>query len=432
MSDMKIPLLIVLILITGCASTTKTIVKNLDAMEEEFQHHAGFVLYDPASKEYLVDYQGDNYYTPASNTKILTFYTSLKVLPDSLPGLGYVESGDSLIFWGTGDPSLLYEDLPESRVLSFLADKGDSLYLTSRNYDEDAFGPGWSWGDYMYSYSSERSGLPVYGNTFTMNLDSITGYLSTPQPYFRKFIWLGDTLEHDDMIREIHTNKTTFYPGKALANSSFTIPFIYSREIAARLLSDTLQKTVVPIDYAPVPAARVKYVNSIPRDSALAVMMQQSDNFIAEQLLMMASYLLSDTLKSDIAIDYALENFMSGMPHKPQWVDGSGLSRYNLITPKSVVWLWDRILTEYPREMILPMLASGGGPGTLENWYVGTPPFVYGKTGTLRNNHNVSGVILTRKGNYYLFSFMNNNYPTSSTPVKRKMEQILRMINEKL
>lgn len=423
---------ILLVLLASCVSTEKTVRKSLNELESNFNNHSGFVLYDPETGEYLIDYQGDTYFTPASNTKILTFYTSLKVLPDSLTGLEYTIRNDSLIFWGTGDPSLLYDELPDSHVFEFLSNQGDTLYLARRNYEDDAFGPGWSWADYLYPYSSERADLPVYGNTFTMEHDSLTGYLSTPQPYFRRFIWLGDTLENDRMLRDIHTNKTTFYPGKTPENSTFEIPFIYSREIASRLLSDTLNKTVIPVELQIPRDSRIQKVSSILLDSALTVMMQQSDNFIAEQLLLMSAYALSDTLSSEIAIDYALENYFNEMPQEPQWVDGSGLSRYNLITPKSVIWLWERIFDEFPEERILPMLASGGGPGTLENWYVSNPPFIYGKTGTLRNNHNVSGIIYTAKGNRYLFSFMNNNYPTSSTPVKRKMEQILRLINENL
>ncbi len=429
---MNIRFLLILLVLSSCGSTKKAIRDNLSALESDFQNHTGFVLYDPEANEYLIDFQGDKYFTPASNTKILTFFTALQVLPDSLPGLEYVERGDSLIFWGTGDPSLFYEDLPSSHVYDFLSQVQDTLYLARRNYDETAFGPGWSWADYMYPYSSERSDLPLYGNTFTMTRDSLTGFLSTPQPYFRKFIWLGDTLERDRMVRDVHTNKTTFYPGSISRNSSFTIPFIYSPSIAAALLSDTLKTPVVPIEFKVRPDDVVKTVYSIPRDSALQVMMQESDNFIAEQLLMLSAYHLSDTLSGEFAIEYAKDNFLKNIPHDLQWVDGSGLSRYNLFTPKSVVWVWNEIFKAYPTEKILPLLASGGGPGTLKNWYVANPPFIYGKTGTLRNNHIVSGVIFTKKGRMLLFSFMNNNYPTSATPVKRKMEEILRQIYENL
>lgn len=429
---MEIRLLLLIIFLSSCGSAKKTIRKDLQSLEAEFQNHTGFVLYNPVEKEYLIDHQGDSYFTPASNTKILTFYTSLKVLPDSLPGLEYVMKNDSLIVWGTGDPSFLYEDLPPSRVYDFLASQEDTIYLAQRNVTEKPFGPGWSWGDYQYAYSSERSELPIYGNTFTMRRDSITGYLSTPQPYFRKFIWLGDTLNRDRMVRDVHSNKTTFHPGSIVRSSTFTIPFIYSHEVAARLLSDTLDVPVIPIKYDSSTDMDIKTVSSIPLDSALRVMMQESDNFIAEQLLLLSAYKLSDTLSSQIAIDYAMENYFKEMPHQPKWVDGSGLSRYNLITPKSVVWLWDRLLQEYSSARILPLLASGGGPGTLENWYVENPPFIYGKTGTLRNNHIVSGIIFTKKGTMLLFSFMNNNYPTNATPVKRKMEIILRTVYENL
>ncbi len=423
--------LALLCFVGACATLNKRpIIRELDQLEQDFHHHTGFYLYDPSSRKTLINKNGDKYFTPASNTKIFTFFAVLNVLGDSLPGLYYQQKDDSLIFWGTGDPSLLYPYLPASNVTTLLAQSTKNLFYSSANFDNPPLGPGWAWDDYNYTYSVERTPLPIYGNAFLLKKQANTPYLEIDQPYFKNHIWLGDSTAGETLVeREIGSNRTKYQPSTYHANFEYEVPFRYSDKVLAALLSSEINRPIAVI-HKPLPASP-SVVKSIPTDSALKVMMQESDNFISEQLLMMCAGVLTGTLNSHLGIDTVKKAWMKGMPGTPVWVDGSGLSRYNLFTPRSIVWLWDELLKQFGSERLFPLLATGGKNGTIKRYYKADPPYIFGKTGTLRNNHALSGYLITKKGKILIFSFMNNHYNSESYPIKKRMEKILWEVREK-
>lgn len=416
------PILCLCIFISGCSGIQKSALnQRLYDLETRYKHHVGLSLYDPVKDKMLYEYNGTKYFTPASNTKILTFYTCLKTLPDSLITFFYTQRQDSLLLWPAGDPTFLNPEFPPSNVLDQLKNTDKDIYLSFAHANIEPFGPGWSWDDYPSVYSSERSALPLYGNYYSVGVNK--PYLNITVPYFKNYFWLADTVENVDFIREPHSNVVVYYPGQKKASDTVNIPFQTSPWISASLLADTLRKSIYIIDSGMDEHALP--LRSHPIDTAYKKMMHESNNFVAEQLLLQCSAVVFDSLDAEKMIDYSLQNYLSFLPQEPQWVDGSGLSRYNLITPNSVVALWDKILEEYPRERIFPLLATGGVSGTIKNFYKAPVPYIFGKTGTLSNNHVLSGFLITRSGKILVFSFMNNNYPGSSLPVKRQMEEIL-------
>ena len=74
---------------------------------------------------------------------------------------------------------------------------------------------------------------------------------------------------------------------------------------------------------------------------------------------------------------------------------------------------------------------NGGKTGTIKDWYAGVnQPYVYAKTGTLSNNHCLSGFVVTNSGKKLIFSFMNNNYLTPVSEVKTEMQKVLETIRD--
>lgn len=419
--------LLVVNLLAACSPASRTALrKKFNETEDRFHDHTGFMLYDPIRKKVLFEHNASRYFTPASNTKIFTLYAGLTILGDSLPALRYSVSGDSLIFKGTGDPSFLYSEVYDnSRTYNFLRQAPRKLFYTEGNWETTHFGPGWSWEDYDFPFSAVRSPFPVYGNTF--EAVQLNDSLRIKPAYFSKYVInTYDTIDLSKLIRSPFSNKTVFHPGKLDKVRKWTKPFLSDATVIIALLSDTLARKVTLVQDGAPRSWTTLY--SVPVDSVYKVMMQASDNFIAEQLLLSCSAMLTDTLSPEIAIDYMKKNFLADLPDEPIWMDGSGLSRYNLFTPRSVVALWDKLFQTIPRPRLFALLATGGVSGTLKNSYRGDSPYIYGKTGTLSNVHCLSGYIVTKKGRTLIFSFMNTNFTTPAREVRTDMEEIMKSI----
>jgi D-alanyl-D-alanine carboxypeptidase/D-alanyl-D-alanine-endopeptidase (penicillin-binding protein 4) len=164
----------------------------------------------------------------------------------------------------------------------------------------------------------------------------------------------------------------------------------------------------------------------------LKELMLESDNFIAEQLLFMVSDRLFQELDTERAIEYVVKTHLSDLPDSPKWVDGSGLSRHNLFTPRSMVAIFEKLYRMIPETQLYDLLPTGGKTGTLKNSYQAAEPYIFAKTGTMSNNHSLVGLIKTKSGRTYCFAFMNSNYPHSASTVRREMEKVMVIVREML
>ncbi len=153
-------------------------------------------------------------------------------------------------------------------------------------------------------------------------------------------------------------------------------------------------------------------------------MMHESDNFFAEQTILMIGNQLLGAMDTEKTIDTLAKMFYTGMPQKLRWADGSGLSRYNLVSPQDLVWLLQKMKAEFPEQRLYNILPAGN-EGTLAGLYKEAGANLHAKTGTLNGQLALSGYLTTQKGHHLLFSVMVNNHSGPASAVRRQLEKFL-------
>ena len=431
-----LPVLFVGLLLAGC-SPGRRIARDLRTKPTYAHHVVGVSVYDPATGKYLIRHNADRPFTPASNTKLFSFYAGLLTLPDSLPALLYtvrpgvaqpgVARTDSLIFWGTGNPLLLHPDLPDTTVLAFLRSRPEKLFFSPTNYTGPRFGPGWSWADYNEDYSPELAPLPIYGNVVRFSGDVIS-----PRRFMDSLRIAPDAKPETDVRRAEFSNQ---FVGPRGSITRQDVPFRWSAGLAAQLLADTLHRPVGIVQLLIPPDARL--LRGMVTDSLYKRMLQVSDNQFAEQVLFMMSAergLVSPgsaQLQPVAELRRMADSVLRYPATSAKWADGSGLSRYNLFTPNVLIDLLTKIAARVPQQRLFALLPAAGQSGTLQSMALAGKPYIFAKSGSLTGVYNLSGYLMTKRGRLLYFSVMNNNFTGPVSAVRRQTAELLAQIHER-
>jgi D-alanyl-D-alanine carboxypeptidase/D-alanyl-D-alanine-endopeptidase (penicillin-binding protein 4) len=391
-------------------------------------HYGGFALYDPATKQSIYQYQADKFFTPASNTKILTLYAALNSLGDSIPSVKYKIDDDKVFVWAMGDPTTLNPIFGEQdQIFTFLNGLDLPLIFCKDHFQSSRFGSGWAWDDFPYYYQTEKTYFPVFGNVQTIIQQKNTGTLFNYPNVLNIELKTGsafkvDRAENNNQFLVTRSENT-------LLDYSKETPLVMDDSFYHLVFSKLLKSQFTIASSCPE-INQKKIFYSTPSDTVFSYMMQTSDNFIAEHLLMASEAMRTDTLNTESAIKEIKEQALVDIASALLWYDGSGLSRYNMFTPNALVTVLDLIRNRIGDQRIKKIFPGGGVSGTIKNWYQGenNKPYVYAKTGTLRAVHCLSGYIYTDSGKTLIFSFMHNNFKGSSSPIKEKMNRILQYI----
>ena len=432
---LKICPVLVCVIMISCSASYK--IKNAakkDLLQNEAltSAHLGISIYEPMKEKFWYNYQGNKYFVPASNTKLFTCYAALKYLGDSIVGIKFKETEDTIYIVPDGDPTFLGAEFTNQPLFDFLNRSNKPIAITTSLWKESRWGNGWAWNDYNDDYAAERSVMPMYENLATFK-DDAQKIVVTPRYFSNKIVQQPSERMQNvptSIERDIASN-TFLVSGKGTLGKRVDIPFYTASDsILIKILEDTLHKNIYKsysIDNHP---HDWKNLYSQPTDSLLTITMHRSDNFFAEQSLLMVSAKLLNEMNDEKIIDTLLKTDYKDLPQKPHWVDGSGLSHYNLFSPQDFVTLLNKMKNDFGMDRIKKILPTGG-TGTISNYYRQESGFIFAKTGSLSGVIALSGFLYTKKNKLVIFSVLVNNHHTNATNIRKAIEKFIKEIRDK-
>jgi D-alanyl-D-alanine carboxypeptidase/D-alanyl-D-alanine-endopeptidase (penicillin-binding protein 4) len=184
-------------------------------------------------------------------------------------------------------------------------------------------------------------------------------------------------------------------------------------------------------DVSPQPdrrAARVIYTyRSKPLSHLARRLMKESVNLYGEAVFRLSAG-LSGERTNDAAIAGVQRQLVSwGLPEDSlQVVDGSGLSRRDVITPEALIGVLEEMFDATDASPWMASLPVGGRDGTLENRFRGTAAEgnVRAKTGTMSNIRSLAGYVRSADGEPLAFAIMVNNFEGSGAQATAAIDAI--------
>jgi D-alanyl-D-alanine carboxypeptidase/D-alanyl-D-alanine-endopeptidase (penicillin-binding protein 4) len=404
--------------LAGCQSSHLQIAFNESSLAKRA---SGVMIKDLGTGKVIFEQNADQYFMPASNAKLLTFLQSNRILGNQIPSFKYRETKDTLFFWGTGDISNFHPTLKNTALRDFLAASSKVLVYGAPLEPIFPQGTGWAVDDYNDYYSAEISDMPLYGNVVNFSADQKRW--SIMPDIFSSVSKTGNALE---VRRNRLRNVFTLPELKTEKYGAQDVPFITSPEMTAFLLTDTLHKSVETIPLAVHPDARIFYAGKI--DSLHKLMLHVSDNQVAEQLLVMIAAekgwdpsQVMENLKKEPGNEFLKDI---------RWVDGSGLSRYNLFRPKDLIYILESLSKEVAPDRLRTLLPEASKTGTLRNIQdLNEGVRIWAKSGSFGNTYDLSGYYVTKEGRTLAFSVMSNLGNTSVKEIKQSVVDFLRAIH---
>jgi D-alanyl-D-alanine carboxypeptidase/D-alanyl-D-alanine-endopeptidase (penicillin-binding protein 4) len=392
---------------------------------------------------------------PASNMKLITAVAALKKLGSDfqyeteIKTDGKIEDATlqgNLIIAGSGDPtfSSRFGEGDHFRIFADWASRLKELGITKisgniigvdDSFDDERIGFGWSWDDLPYYYATETSALQFAENAITVTL--LAGQESEPISVKKDPDSSYVTVVQDvrvESVAETASIRWTYKPEtKTIYASGTLLPggqdygsFAIHNPAAyfASSLKDSLAKNGIEVAgesfrardraYKPVETELLLFTHrSPPLSEIVSVLLKVSQNLYAETLLktlgkgsFAAGIRQVETTLTEMGI--ASQNFIVK--------DGSGLSRYNYVSPKGLLHLLEKMYHDPQFEVFYKALAIAGVDGTLKSRMKGTSAEnnIHAKTGSLSNVRSLSGYARTRDGEMIAFVLIANNFSAPS------------------
>ena len=383
-------------------------------------------IFDLEQKKDIVSLQSDKKILPASTIKLVPFLGALQTFGFSLPALHYKKQDGRFYFWSSGYPLLGHPSRANDDVLTFLKKQKDSLFYLPRPMTSPALGSGWAWDDVSYAFSAKKSSFPFHGNLVQISSSPESDRLRFSPPGFEQIIPYAKKQESYELLVDDEIHRLSRVKADTLS-----LPFTPSDSLFVQLVQDAISTPIYRGSKQDVSLDGYKTLTTT-KTLLYKALLHDSDNLVAESLVLM----LCGTSQWELNTQQGLLLlYQQNKTLKPQFlqVDGSGLSRYNLASPKGLLEILGAIYEKIGLRHIKTLFPQANSEGTLTPY---APQynleFVYAKSGNLRNNHALAGYIFTDTKKPFSFVISVNNYTGDKKAIQAAIGLQLSFLHKKL
>lgn len=412
----------------------------------------GMVVVDLTSGETLYQRNTNRLFIPASNMKLFSEAAALMVLGPDYRFKNQISTNASQLQGGvlkgnlyvhlSGDPSFSREDL--SQLFASLKQWNINTIQGNVIIDSDlahvpAYPPGWMTSDLSYSYGAPIAPLMLDSNRLTVTVnpgsqvgspavvevdDGGAGIVLQNQATTKaneKGCGVGFSLDQENhlVVRGcVGVGQWAVQQRMAIKN-----PLMYAQGMMKSELARANIQLSGQVQLGKTPAGSLLLGTQYSRQLSqlMADTLKPSDNLYADSLYLHAAARINGSPVSWNEAQPVVKNFLQQQTSidfsKAVFTDGSGLSRYNLVTPQQTISLLQFLYQRFPLSYeYISALPISGRDGTLQKRFkVPTEQgFVRAKTGTMTGMNSLSGYLYSNNGHTLAFAMYINRLPGKS------------------
>jgi D-alanyl-D-alanine carboxypeptidase/D-alanyl-D-alanine-endopeptidase (penicillin-binding protein 4) len=438
-----------------CASQLNSIVDGVANRPQFNRTHWGILVQNLSSPQTLYSRNASKYFTPASVTKLLTTAAALQALSPNyrIRTSVYGDANGVAQVVGRGDPSLKNEQLEV--LAKQLRQKGvtriNKLIANDSYFKGEAVEPSWMWEDVQFYYGAPVNSLMLNENAAVIRL--------FPQRVGRPLLLKWDnpvdasgwkvvnqtvtaakgTKGYIEIQRDLK-GQTLYLKGQLAEDSRPDVTAIAVFDPIQNFLQhfrQSLSKQGISVAQgyrgtSKTTGRELAAVQSPPLSELIAETNINSNNLYAEALLK-ALATKKPLERNQTTVDAGLEVMQSTLtgigvdPSTYKLVDGSGLSRKDLISPQALVQTLQGMAKSPYASVFRASLPVAGKNGTLKNRFKDIAPegLVQAKTGTMTGVITLAGYVNAPNYGPVVFSIMVNQTEQPIRTVRNAIDEIV-------
>ncbi|MBE9199750.1 MULTISPECIES: D-alanyl-D-alanine carboxypeptidase/D-alanyl-D-alanine-endopeptidase [unclassified Nodularia (in: cyanobacteria)] len=444
---------------TICPAQLKSAVDSITNSPEFSRVRWGILVKNLADEQTLYHRDAEKYFNPASNTKLLTTAAALQQLgADFRIRTSVYQDGDRILrVVGRGDPSLKVPQLQE--LAQQLRQQGitqvNQLIADDSYLQGETVHPSWEWEDLGAYYGAPVNSLIVNENASLLTVSPQTIgkplQLKWNEP-LEAYQWLVEnnsvTTPKDESgfvaVSRGLKGPVLRIQGQMAVNSTPNITAIavfdpvqnFLRHFRQTLVKEGISVSQMSNGTSGKNERELAAVESPPLSELLKETNINSNNLYAEALLraLAKQPLENNQTTADAGLEVVKTTLtkLGVDPTSYILVDGSGLSRKNLISPQALVQTLEAMAKSPQAELFRASLPVAGVSGTLTNRLRDTPAvgIVQAKTGTMTGVVSLSGYVNSPNYQPLAFSIIVNHSEQPARVVRQSMDEIVVLLTQ--